>query len=99
MSSQRTNAWHNTFNRLQRCDERRENVINAFMDLADAIITVRSLIRQAWTTTAGILDPRVAHDQRINPRGLLVDRIDVDHILPTLPVAARRGSSDTSTCS
>jgi IS5 family transposase len=47
---ERTNAWHNTFNRLQRCDERRENVINAFMDLADAIITVRSLIRQAWTT-------------------------------------------------
>ena len=25
-----------------------ENVIDAFFDLADAIITVRSLIRQAW---------------------------------------------------
>jgi hypothetical protein len=25
-------------------------VIDAFFDLADAIITVRSLIRQAWTT-------------------------------------------------
>jgi hypothetical protein len=43
------NAWHNAFNRLQRCYERRENVIDAFFDLADAIITVRSLIRQAWT--------------------------------------------------
>jgi len=35
----------------------------------------------------------------INSRDLLVDRIDVDHILSTLPVAARPGSSDTSTCS
>jgi hypothetical protein len=47
---ERTNAWHNIFNRLQRCYERREKVIDAFFDLADAIITVRSLIRQAWTT-------------------------------------------------
>ena len=43
-------AGHNAFNRLQRCYERREGVIEAFFDLADAIITVRSLIRQAWTT-------------------------------------------------
>jgi transposase len=47
---ERTNAWHNAFNRLQRCYERRENVIDAFFDLADAIITIRSLIRQAWTS-------------------------------------------------
>jgi transposase len=47
---ERTNAWHNSFNRLQRCYERREVVVEAFFDLADAIITVRSLIRQAWTT-------------------------------------------------
>jgi transposase len=46
---ERTNAWHNNFNRLQRCYERREDVIDAFFDLADAVITVRSLIRQAWT--------------------------------------------------
>jgi hypothetical protein len=45
---ERTNAWHNAFNRLQRCYERRENVIDAYFDLADAIITVRSLIRRAW---------------------------------------------------
>jgi IS5 family transposase len=48
--AERTNAWHNAFNRLQRCYERREEVIDAFFDLADTIITVRSLIRQAWTT-------------------------------------------------
>jgi hypothetical protein len=37
-------------NRLQRCYERTEKVIDAFFDLADTIITVRSLIRYAWTT-------------------------------------------------
>ena len=46
---ERTNAWHNGFNRLQRCYERREDVIDAFFDLADAIITLRRLIREAWT--------------------------------------------------
>ena len=45
----RTNAWHNNFNKLQRCYERREEVIDAFFDLADAIITVRRLIRESWT--------------------------------------------------
>jgi transposase len=47
---ERTNAWHNNFNRLQRCYERREAVVDAYFDLADAIITVRSLIRRAWIT-------------------------------------------------
>lgn len=46
---ERTNAWHNAFNRLQRCYERREIVIDAYFDLADTIITIRSLIRKAWT--------------------------------------------------
>jgi transposase len=46
---ERTNAWHNAFNRLQRCYERRQIVIDAYFDLADAIITVRSMIRKAWT--------------------------------------------------
>jgi transposase len=47
---ERTHAWENAFNRLQRCYERHERVIDAFFDLADTIITVRSLIRRAWTT-------------------------------------------------
>lgn len=46
---ERTNSWHNAFNRLQRCYERREHVIDAYFDLADAIITIRSLLRKAWT--------------------------------------------------
>jgi hypothetical protein len=46
---ERTNSWHNGFNRLQRCYERSEIVIDAFFDLADTI-TLRALIRKAWTT-------------------------------------------------
>jgi hypothetical protein len=46
---ERTNAWRNAFNKLQRGYERRETVIDAFFDLADAIITLRRLIREAWT--------------------------------------------------
>jgi len=46
---ERTNSWHNGFNRLQRCYERKEDVIDAFFDLADTIITVRSMIRRSWT--------------------------------------------------
>ena len=47
---ERTNAWHNAFNRLQRCYERTEVVVDAFFDLADTIITLRSLIQRSWTT-------------------------------------------------
>jgi transposase len=47
---ERTRAWQNAFQCLARCYERRATVINAFFDLADGIITVRSLIRRAWTT-------------------------------------------------
>ena len=47
---ERTNAWRNSFGKLQRCYERKEKVIDAFFDLADAVITtVRRLIREAWT--------------------------------------------------
>jgi transposase len=55
---ERTNAWHNAFNRLQRCYERREIVIDAFFDLADAIIALRSLIRRAWITHRWETQPR-----------------------------------------
>jgi hypothetical protein len=47
--AQRTDAWHNAFSRLQRCNQRRE-VTDAFFAHADTIITARSLIQQAWTT-------------------------------------------------
>ncbi len=47
---ERTHAWQNAFLRLARCYEHRVIVIDAFFDLGDTIITVRGLIRQAWTT-------------------------------------------------
>lgn len=56
---ERTNSWHNAFNRLQRCYERREHVIDAYFDLADTIITLRALIRKAWTLYRW--DTRPAH--------------------------------------
>ncbi|GAA3352754.1 hypothetical protein GCM10017744_003100 [Streptomyces antimycoticus] len=55
---QASRRWHvehthprqNAFQRLARCYERSATVIDAFFDLADTIITVRSLIRRSWTT-------------------------------------------------
>ena len=46
---ERTHAWVNAFNRLQRCYERRQRVVDAFISLAHAIVTLRRLIRIAWT--------------------------------------------------
>jgi len=47
---ERTHAWQNALHRVARCYERRAPVDNAFFDLTDTIITVRSLIRRAWMT-------------------------------------------------
>ncbi|MGK4578534.1 IS5 family transposase [Kitasatospora sp. HPMI-4] len=55
---ERTHAWQNAFHRLARCYERRTSVIEAFFDLADTVITVRSLIRRAWTTHRWDTRPR-----------------------------------------
>ena len=58
---ERTNSWHNAFRKLHCCYERQETVVDAFFDLTDAIITVRALIRRAWTTHRW--DTRPAHRQ------------------------------------
>lgn len=55
---ERTHAWQNAFHRLARCYERRTTVIDAFFDPADTIITVRSMIRQAWTAYRWDARPR-----------------------------------------
>ncbi len=48
---ERTNSWHNRgFKKLAICTERNAGVIDAFIALANAIITTRRLIRTAWTT-------------------------------------------------
>jgi transposase len=46
---ERTNSWMNNFGKLRRCTERHTGPIEFFIALASAIITVRSLIRRAWT--------------------------------------------------
>ncbi len=46
----RTHAWQNAFHRIARCHERQISAIEAFFDLAGAIIIIRSLIRRAWAT-------------------------------------------------
>jgi transposase len=47
---ERTNAWGNQFFKIARCTERKTRVIDAYLSLAHAIITLRRLIRQAWTS-------------------------------------------------
>lgn len=48
---ERTNAWHNRgFKKLLVNTERRARVNDAFIALANAIILIRRLVRQAWTT-------------------------------------------------
>jgi transposase len=46
---ERTNAWGNQFKKLLWNSERRQPVIDAFLALAHAIITLRRLIRHAWS--------------------------------------------------
>ena len=45
---ERTNAWHNAFKKLAWCTERRGLVIRFYLALANAIIIVRRLVREAW---------------------------------------------------
>jgi transposase len=45
---ERTNAWGNDFGRLRRCTERRTAAVQAYLDLAIAVITLRALLRAAW---------------------------------------------------
>jgi transposase len=46
---ERTNAWGNQFKKLVWNTERQARVIGAFLALTHAIITLRRLVRRAWT--------------------------------------------------
>jgi hypothetical protein len=46
---ERTNSWMNNFGKLRRCTERRKAAVEFFLALACTVITVRCLIRRAWT--------------------------------------------------
>src|SRR5919112_2343410 len=45
---ERTNSWLNDFGRLRRCTERRQDCVDAYLNLAVAIVTLRALLRAAW---------------------------------------------------
>jgi IS5 family transposase len=45
---ERTNSWLNDFGKLRRCTERREINVQAFLDLAIAVVTLRALLRESW---------------------------------------------------
>lgn len=48
---ERTNSWHTRgFKKLLICTERRAKVIDAMISLANSIIVLRRLIREAWHT-------------------------------------------------
>lgn len=48
---ERTNAWHTRgFKKLLVCTERRARVNDAFIAFANAVIIIRRLIREAWST-------------------------------------------------
>ena len=48
---EQTNSWHNRgFRKLAICTQRRARVIDAFIALANAVIIVRRLLHEAWTS-------------------------------------------------
>jgi transposase len=56
---ERTNSWYSRgFNFTAICTERRVAVINALLALTTAIIVIRRLIREAWTTHRWDTRPR-----------------------------------------
>jgi transposase len=45
---ERANSWLNDFGKLRRCTERRRACVDAYLNLAAAIVTLRALLRAAW---------------------------------------------------
>lgn len=45
---ERANSWLNDFGKLRRCTERRQDCVDAYLNLAAAIVTLRALLRAAW---------------------------------------------------
>jgi transposase len=55
---ERTNSWLNDFGKLRRCTERRRECVDAYLDLAAAIVTLRALLRACWYTYRWDARPR-----------------------------------------
>jgi hypothetical protein len=50
---ERTHAWMNGYGKLRRCTDRQAAIVDFYLYLAAALVTVRSLIREAAPATAG----------------------------------------------
>ena len=46
---ERTNSWHNAHKKLSWCTERQGRVIDFWIAFSEVVISVRRLIRRAWT--------------------------------------------------
>jgi hypothetical protein len=49
MVSERTHSWMNGYGKLRRCTDRDGRIVDFFLYLAAAFVTVRALIRDART--------------------------------------------------
>ncbi|TYC21198.1 transposase [Micromonospora sp. MP36] len=54
---ERTHAWMNGYGKLRRCTDRQAAIVDFYLYLAAALVTVRALIREAPPTTAGTTAP------------------------------------------
>jgi len=71
---ERTNAWGNQFKKLACNTERHDRVIDAFIAFAHAIITLRRLIRQAWTCYRWQTRPGGAPEHRLSAHALITTK-------------------------
>ncbi|MFE5550104.1 IS5/IS1182 family transposase, partial [Streptomyces sp. NPDC056534] len=55
-----TNSWMNNIGKLRRCTERRKTTIEFYIAPACVFVTVRHLIRQAWTRYQWNTRPRTS---------------------------------------
>ncbi|MEV0217603.1 IS5/IS1182 family transposase, partial [Micromonospora sp. NPDC050695] len=46
---ERTNSWMNGFGKIRRCTDRNAQIIDFYLYLAAAIVTIRQLIQRART--------------------------------------------------
>jgi hypothetical protein len=86
----------NGCNRLQRCYERRNVVIDAFFDLADAIITVRSVTSfvALGPPTAGTPTLTTTMKLRLSARPLISVDVGVELLSTAGDVVAHGGVGD-----
>lgn len=54
---ERTHSWMNGFGKLRRCTDKRRPVVDFYLYLAAAIVTLRMLIGRASRSTAGMAAP------------------------------------------